>query len=263
MRVSLLVAVVTLTISACHAITPDAGQEAVLVKKPIIFGSGGVDATPIKTGLSWRALSTSAVYVTVVPQQHGIHFDDLMSSDGVPLDFDAVIRLQVNDTVSLIKSFGPQWFENNVQAEFANRVRQAVRKHGMNETAIQTTAVDAIDLEVSQAMEAYIKQAGLPLKLIDVTVGRANPPDTVKNQRISTAEQEQRSNTERQRKLAEDARLQAETSRAAADNAYRNAMSLSPEQFLRLEGIHMQRDVCTKGGCTFIAGDVVPTLPVR
>jgi regulator of protease activity HflC (stomatin/prohibitin superfamily) len=262
MRLLLLVAAAVIA-SGCHAISPDAGQEAVLVKKPWVFGSGGVAPTPIKTGLSWRAASTQAVYVAVVPQQHGIHFDDLMSSDGVPLDFDAVIRLQVTDTVKLISSFGPDWFANNVQAEFANRVRQAVRKHGMNETAIQTTAVDAIDLEVSTAMEAYLKQAGLPIKLIDVTVGRANPPDTVKNQRISTAEQEQRSNTERQRKLAEDARLQAETSRAAADNAYRNAMNLSPEQFLRLEGIHMQRDVCTKGGCTFIAGDVVPTLPVR
>jgi hypothetical protein len=133
----------------------------------------------------------------------------------------------------------------------------------MNETAIQTTAVDAIDLEISQAMEAYIKQAGLPLKLIDVTVGRANPPDSVKNQRISTAEQEQRGNTERQRKLAEDQRLQAETSRAAADNAYRNAMNLSPEQFLRLESIQMQRDVCVKGGCTFIAGDAVPIVQAR
>src|SRR5688500_13188576 len=106
MKVSLLV-VAALIGSGCHAITSDARQEAVLVKKPLIFGSGGVDPTPIKTGLSWRAISTKPVYVTVVPQQHAIHFDDLMSADGVPLDFDAVIRLQVNDTVKLITSFGP------------------------------------------------------------------------------------------------------------------------------------------------------------
>lgn len=262
MKVSAIVAVALLT-PGCHAITPDAGQEAVLVKKPLVFGSGGVDPTPVKTGLTWRAISTKPVYVTVTPQQHAIHFDDLMSSDGVPLDFDAVLRVQVTDTVKLISQFGANWFEHNVQAEFANRVRQAVRKHGMNETAIQTTAVDAIDLEVSQAMETYIKQAGLPIKMIDVTVGRANPPDSVKNQRIATAEQEQRGNTERQRKLAEDARLQAEQSRATADNAYRNAMNLSPEQFLRLESIHMQRDVCVKANCTFIAGDAVPIVQTR
>ena len=84
------------------------------------------------------------------------------------------------DSVSLISNFGERWFENNVQAEFANRVRQAVRKHGMNETAIQTNAVDAIDSEVSKAMTDYIAQAKLPIRLIDVTVGRANPPDSIK-----------------------------------------------------------------------------------
>jgi uncharacterized protein YbjQ (UPF0145 family) len=52
---------------------------------------------------------------------------------------------------------------------------------------------------ISEAMVAYIKQAGLPLTLIDVTVGRANPPDSVKNQHIATAEQGQRGNTERLR----------------------------------------------------------------
>jgi regulator of protease activity HflC (stomatin/prohibitin superfamily) len=137
--------------------------------------------------------------------------------------------------VNFIANFGPNWFESNVQAEFANRVRQAVRKHGMNETAIQTNAVDAIDAEVSKAMVEYIAQARLPLRLIDVTVGRANPPDSIKTQRIETAAQEQRANTERQRKLAEDQRKEAEQARAASDNAYRNALGMSSEQFIQLE----------------------------
>src|SRR2546429_7360718 len=37
----------------------------------------------------------------------------------------------------------------------------------------------------------------LPLKLVTMTVGRANPPDAIKHQRIETAAQEQRSNTDR------------------------------------------------------------------
>ena len=246
----------------CNSVAPNAGQEAVLIQKPWFLGHGGVDPTPVKAGRSWVAVTTQAVYVEMVPQQHGIHFDDLMSSDGVPLDFDAVIRLQVTDAVALISNFGRQWFENNVQAEFANRVRQAVRKHGMNETAIQTTAVDAIDAEVSKAMGDYITQAKLPLSLIDVTVGRANPPDSIKNQRIETAAQEQRANTERQRKLAEDQRKEAEQARAASDNAYRNALGMSSEQFIQLEAIHAQRDVCVKGGCTMIMGSGTPLLNI-
>jgi hypothetical protein len=68
----------------------------------------------------------------------------------------------------------------------------------------------------------------LPVTLINVTVGRALPPDAIKHQRIETAQQEQRVLTEGQTKLAEDARKAAEQSRADADNAYRNALGLSP-----------------------------------
>jgi len=248
--------------AGCNGVAPNAGQEAVLIQKPWFFGHGGVDPTPVKAGRSWVAVTTQAVYVEMVPQQHGIHFDDLMSSDGVPLDFDAVIRLQVTDAVKLIANFGRRWFESNVQAEFANRVRQAVRKHGMNETAIQTNAVDAIDAEVSKAMAEYITQAKLPLRLIDVTVGRANPPDSIKSQRIETAAQEQRANTEKQRKLAEDQRKEAEVARAASDNAYRNALGMSSEQFIQLEAIHAQREICLKGGCTLIMGGSTPLVNV-
>ena len=194
-----------------------------------------------------------------------------MSLDGVPLDFDASLRVQVTDSVALVDKFGvcpdqsgaPLWYRANVVQPFRNLVRQEVRKHGMNETAINTAAVEQIDRVVSEQLTAYIKEIGLPIRLVDMTVGRANPPDAIKNQRIETAAQEQRANTEKQRKLAEDQRLQAELSRANADNAYRNQMSLSPEQFLRLEAIHMQRDVCAKGGCTFIAGDATPVINTR
>ena len=66
-----------------------------------------------------------------------------------------------------------------------------------------------------------------------------------------------------QTKLAEDQRKMAEMSRASADNAYRQAMQLSPEQFIQLETIKMQRDVCGSGNCTFfVNGGPVPTISV-
>jgi regulator of protease activity HflC (stomatin/prohibitin superfamily) len=246
----------------CGWSAPDAGYEAVLVKKPMIFGHGGVDPQPVKTGRQVIALTTDEVLVSVVPQQFPVHFDDLMSSDGVPLDFDGVIRLQVTDSVRLIRDFGPTWYQTNVEMEFRNRVRQSVRKHGMNETAINTSAIEAIDAEVSDAMDKYIAEAKLPVKLLQVTVGRANPPDSIKSQRIETAAQEQRVNTERQRKLAEDQRKAAEMSRAEADNAYRTAMQLSPAQYLALETIKMQQEACAAGHCTFIVGSGSQAVPV-
>lgn len=239
------------------SINIDAGQEAVLIDKPLIWGHGGVRPEPITTGRTYVWPTTSHVIVEKRPQQFTEHFDDLMSSDGVPLKFDAALRLIVLDSVPLVQKFGEKWYESNIEVEFRNRVRQAVRKHGMNETAISTIAIDAIDDEVTDAMEGYLVKAGIPVKLVKVTIGKANPPDAVKDQRIETARQEQRKNTEDKRKLAEDARKEAESSRAKADEAYLKELGLSSEQFVALESLKMQREVCgaAEGKCTFVIGD--------
>lgn len=248
-----LVSIVLILTVGCGAAKPNVGYEGVLIEKPWIFGHGGVDPNPVRAGMSFIALSTDVIYVSMQPIQAHVKFDDIMTSDGVPLGFDAVVRVQVLDSVDLIRRFGEGWYDNNIERQFSNLVRQAVRKHGMNETAIQPTAIESIDSEVATGLEKYLKDTNIPVKLIAVTVGKASPPDSIKNQRIETAAQQQRILTEGQKKLAEDARKNAELSRAEADNAYRNAMSLNPDQFLQLENINMQHDVCKSGAkCTFI-----------
>jgi regulator of protease activity HflC (stomatin/prohibitin superfamily) len=255
MRKTLAVLSFAALATGCRMYSPDAGHEIVLVKKPLIFGHGGVDSEPVKTGLTVAAITTQGVDVYMQPLKYETQLDDTMTQDGVPISFHAIMVLKVTDSVNLIKTFGPDWYRNNLEEPFKTMVRQAVRKHGMNETAISTVALDAIDAEIRDGLTAFITSKGLPVTLVTMTVGRANPPDAIKNQRIETAAQEQRSNTEKQRKLAEDQRRAAETSRAEADNAYREAMHLSPEQFIQLEMIKMQHEVCGpngKGTCTFI-----------
>ena len=252
--------------AGCTVVSPDAGQAAVLIDKPMLFGHGGVRAEAVSTGLTYTWFSTNKIYVDMFPQQYDGNFSDLMSSDGVPLDFHAIIRLQVVDPVVLVKDFGQNWYKNNVEQEFFNRVRSAVKKHGMNETAIQTTAIDEIDSEVSGAMAAYLHDNKLPIRLIKITVGKANPPDAVRNQRVETAQQEQRVLTEQKRDLAEQSRKAAEQSRAEADNAYRLAMNLSPAQFVEMQRIKMQTEVCAVADakCTFIIGSQIdPVINVK
>jgi len=106
----------------------------------------------------------------------------------------------------------------------------------------------------------------LPVRLLNITVGKANPPDAVRDQRVETAQQEQRVLTEQKRDLAEKSRKAAEQSRAEADNAYRNAMNLSPAQFVEMERIKMQTAVCAQrdAKCTFILGaEVKPVVNVN
>jgi len=60
-RLKIGVAAVVLAVvamAACRTVAPDAGHEAVLVRKPLIFGSGGVDPAPVKTGRKYIAFTT-------------------------------------------------------------------------------------------------------------------------------------------------------------------------------------------------------------
>jgi len=81
---------------------------------------------------------------------------------------------------------------------------------------------------------------------------------------MAIATQQQRQLTEAERKLAEDQRYEAEISRAQTDNAYRNALSLTPAQFIQLESINMPRTACAQDpGYTFIIGSsLTPVLSV-
>jgi regulator of protease activity HflC (stomatin/prohibitin superfamily) len=258
--------------TACRTVQPDAGHEAVLVRKPLIFGSGGVDETPVKTGLKYVAFTTSGIDVNMQPRRIDVEFNDLMTSDGVPIDFHSVLTIQVTDSVKLVRDFGadvasdgtPGVWTRNIEQPYRTAVRDAVKAHGMNEMAIQATAAADVDRVVTEHLLTIVKETGVPVRVLDVSLGRANPPDAILHQRVETAAQEQRINTEKQKKLAEDQRKLAEESRAAADQAYNQKMGLNTEQYVALQAIQMQRDVCAKGTCTFIYGaNATPLLNLR
>ncbi len=253
----------------CTSVSPDAGEEAVLVRKPMFFGHGGVDDTPIKTGRSYVAWTTDYVTVNMQPQRVDMEFDDLMTASGVPIDFHAVFSYQITNSVALVKDFGadyverqgPGWFIRNLDQPFRTAVRDAVKKQEMQAIAITASAAEAVDAEVTKHLEALIRESKVPVKLLDLSLGRANPPDAIKTQRVETATQEQRVITEQQRKLAEDQRKLAEQSRADADAAYNLRMNaagganLPPELSLRLKEIEMKREVCARANCTFWFGE--------
>ena len=255
----------------CRTVQPDAGHEAVLVRKPLIFGSGGVDGTPVKTGLKYVAFTTTGIDVNMQPMRVDIEFTDLMTSDGVPIDFHAVLTLQITDSVKLVRDFGqdtaggrPGFWVRNLDQPYRTAVRDAVKAHGMNEMAIQATAAEQVDRVVTDHLLTIIKESGVPVRVLDMSLGRANPPDAILHQRVETAAQEQRINTEKQKKLAEDQRKMAEESRAAADQAYNQKMGLNSEQYVALQAIQMQREVCAKGSCTFLyGGNAVPLINMK
>lgn len=272
--VALATVIVMCGMTGCTVAAPDAGHQVVWMEKPLIFGHGGVDQTPVMAGREYGAITSDAIDVNMLPQRADLEFDDMMTKSGVPVSFHVVAQWKVTDPVKLVSQFGADvkydkdgtpdwgWWDRNIDQPFRTAVRDSVKQRDMQEMAISQSAADAVGREVWTAANQIVQQQGLPIQFLAINVGRVNPPDAIKNQRIETAAQEQRAITEQQTKLAEDQRKAAEQSRAAADNAYREAMQLSPDQFLQLERIKMQRDVCAHGTtCTFfIGGGAVPTI---
>lgn len=252
-------------LAGCGRSAPDAGEEGVQIAKPWFFGHGGIYDEPVKTGLSFVAWTTNTLYVSIVPQTFDVEFKDMMSSDGIPLDFHAAITLRVNDSVKLVKLFSGggeingtenrRWYDANIKPVVNNYVRDAFKSQTMHALAIEASGTAKVEDAVTKKLAQYIASKGIPVDVVNFNLGRVNPPEEIKRQRVRTAEEQQRQETERQTKLAEDNRLAAEQARANADNGYRKEMGLTPEQFVDLQRIKMMHDVCDNKGCTFIVGN--------
>lgn len=265
-------AVLLLALSACGRAAPDAGEAGVLIRKPWFFGHGGVVAEPVTTGLTFTAWTTSTKYVSLVPQAFTLQFSDMMSSDGIPLDFDATLTLQVTDPVSFVKNFSgggdnngtenTAWYTNNIQPTAINLVRDSFRTQTMQALAISAEGAPTVEAAVKAQLKAFIASRHIPVTVVGFVLGRVNPPQDIKKQRTLTAEETQRKQTEIQTQQAEQNRKAAEQARAEADDAYRNAMSLSPEQFVELQRIKMMQEVCVQkdARCTFITGNGTPVV---
>ncbi len=274
-------AFLTSTCVLTKSVKPGPGQVAVLIDQPWFpwfpGNGGGVRPDVVGTGSKWVWRSTDPVIVEMQPFKVDANFDDMNSSDGVPLDFHAQANMKVTDAVRLIRDFGPNWYINNLAKPFESYTRRAVNKWA--ESAITTSVdldgnpvyagtaerkqsvMDVIDDEVTAGIKAEIEKLKLPIVLTDLTLGKANPPKEILDQRTKTAQERQRGQTERQAKLAEDQRKQREIARAEADAAYNLKMNaagganLSPELSLRLREIEMKREVCARANCTFWFGE--------
>lgn len=255
MTVHLILCMLALALgmTGCSRVSAEAGEQRVLIEKPWFFGHGGIDSEPVSAGASWVAWSTDSVNVSMQPLRFDEQFEDMMSANNVPVSFHAAVRLQVTDSVELVRHFtggyncGGElcWYTTNVQRMFQNLIRSDCKRYTMSQLAIDQTSVQELEGTVKTELEAYLSTQKMPVKVHEVVVGKVSPPKIVEDQQKETAAQQQRAQTEAQKKIAEDARRAAELSRAAADSAYQNAMGLSSQQFVELQRIKMCAEKAT------------------
>lgn len=227
-------------LASCHRVTPDAGTESVLIHKPVFFGEGGVDMTPVETGSKWVWFSTDDVSVSMVPQKYDENLEDVTSNDNTLLDFNTQIQLQVIDNKSpiLIKLYGPNWYTNVIQETYRNTVRSYISRYSPFDLMSNREVLDSINLMVKRDMVNHIaelsKVCELPINVVNVIVGRAIPNGPQKEEMDRTAAATQAKRTEESRKEMLVAREAAERQRAIADKAYQKELGLNTDQFIQL-----------------------------
>lgn len=231
----------SILLSACTTVAPEAGEEGVKVHKPWIFGTGGVDMTPVETGLAYTWLSTDYVIVNMLPQAYDEDLDDATSNDNTLLDFNTQIQLQVKDNMSpvLVKNYGVNWYNSVIKEVYRNTVRGYISKYGPFDLMSNREVLDSINLFVKNDMQNYItllssKQGELPIDVVNVVVGRAIPNERQKAEMDATAAATQAKRTEESRRDMLVAREAAERQRAIADKAYQEELGLTTDQFIQL-----------------------------
>ena len=229
-------------LNSCINVAPGAGEEAVLIHKPYIFGHGGIDEKPVETGRQYEWISTSYVIVSMLPQKFDEKLDDAASNDNTLLDFNTQIQLQVKDNKSpvLIKNYGSNWYVNVIQEVYRNTVRNYISKFGPFDLMSNREVLDSINFAVKNDMERYIeelsaKSGELPIDVVNVVVGRAIPNEKQKAEMDNTAAATQAKRTEESRYEMLKAKEAAERQRAIADKAYQEEMGLSADQFIQLK----------------------------
>ncbi len=228
-----------------HRIKADAWEEIVLVDKTIFFWKDWIQQVPLTTWSKWVWRSTDWIKVNVRPAQFEAKFDDIMTSDNTPVDFSAFIKIKAIEwkTPYLYGKYWNDWYKINIEQYFITELRDEIAKFPMTALTTRQELLNDIQKKVKASIMAFVKANNIPVEIQEVIIGKINPPDQIKTQLSETAAQQQRKKTEIEKTWAEIERKNSETKRAEADNAYRNALWLTPDQFLQNESIKAQKEI--------------------
>lgn len=239
----------------------EAGHEGVMVKKPF-FGEGGVDETPLEPGFHSLAPTTDLIQVKMLPVQTKEVFDDLITRDNNPVDFDVYITYQIQKGKSpiIIKNFGENWYSINLSSQIRNIVRNNAKTYTMFELTTNPVVSEKIERELETSITKYVSKKNIPVNIINIAIGKVNPPREVIDETAKTAAQVQRVKTETERVKAEQARILAEKAKGEADLSYIKNSGITVDQYIRMREIELLKE---NRNVTVIMGNGGVVLPTR
>lgn len=241
-------AIASIILTSCYRVQPDPGIESVLVYKPMLFGHGGVDPTPVSTGSTWCVLTTDHQEFQIVPLTITEDFVNMIPSDNTPISFSVYLKVQViaGRTPELYTKFGTAWYVNNIQATFRSMVREKASTYTMFQLASKREISARLEKELFKDLNEYFIKIGIPVELKQISIGAITPPEQVLMETKNTAAQNQSILTQNARANSELARKQAEVNKAIADKAYQREMGMSTQEYLHLRQLEIEKEKVEK-----------------
>ena len=230
--------------AGCTLATPSGEQEAVLVMKPWFFGHGGVDMQPVSSGSEWCAPSTDILYFSIVPMQIKEVFDDIITDDNNPVDFDVYVGLQIRKGQSavLYSQKGVDWYKQNLSPFIRSLVRDRASQYKTFELAGNREVLRSIEIYVFNELKKFIEKEQMPIDVLNITMGKVTPPAPVLEETMKTSAQRQAKLTQDARADAERARAAAEKQKAIADDMYKNTFGMTTDQYLHLRDLEIRKE---------------------
>lgn len=257
-----------MSLTSCYRVQVQPGQESVLVYQPI-FGHGGIDDEPLSTGSTWCVPTTDHKEFTITPITITEDFTNMIPSDNTPVSFSVYLKVQVKkgQTPILYKNFGTEWYAHNLQASFRTMVRDKASAFKMFDLASKRDISLKLQEDIFKDIQAYTKTVNLPVDILQVSIGAITPPDQVLTETKLTAAQNQSILTQAARASAELARKQAEINKAIADNAYRNQMAMTVQEYLHMRQLEIEKEkvelIKDNKNISIIFGNANPVFPVK
>jgi regulator of protease activity HflC (stomatin/prohibitin superfamily) len=267
---SICLLVATFVTTSCYRVTPNAGEESVLIYKPFIFGHGGVDPTPISTGATWCVFTTEHKEFPITPVTITEDFTNMIPSDNTPVSFSVYLKVQIQkgNTPELYKNFSADWYSHSLQPSFRTMVRDKASAFKMFDLASKREISSQLEKDIFADLSKYAFGLKIPVDILQVSIGAITPPDQVLTETKNTAAQNQSILTQQARANAELSRKQAEINKAIADKAYQQEMNMTVDQYLHLRQLEIEKEkvelIKDNKNATVIFGQNIPiSYPVH
>jgi hypothetical protein len=266
-------------LSGCDVAKVDAGGECALIDQPYMFGDNGVrkggvvDYDYLTPGRHYLWATTNTDCWDIRPRIKNERFEDITTADNMNVDLETTLTVIIKKGGSSIMTsdWGDDWYRNNIQKPYRELVRAGVNEYDSQQLRTDPKKRKELGEDIQKKIAAYVStlksQNGNPLPVLtpEVVLDKAVPPDEVLAEAAQTAAQAQKQKTQSNREKAATARKSAEEAEAAADNAYRNKLGYTTDQYLeylKIKNTTLKYELIgkgvEKGKVDFVVTDIEP-----